>query len=389
MMALPSTHGAKVLLLASCARSLVNFRGPLMRALVDAGCRVVGCGPEDDPLDAGPEVSRDLAALGVPYRRVPMARTGLNPFADLRTLLAIAGVMRAERPDIVLAYTMKPVIYGSLAARLLGVPRRFAMITGLGYVFGDRPSVVQRLVRMVSCQLYRLALSGSDAVIFFNPDDQAEFVQRHVLRPGQPAVRVDGSGVDTDYFAAAPVPEGPPTFLLAARLLRHKGIGEFVAAARLLRGRWPHARFQLLGWLEPTPGSITQAEVNAWRAEGVVDYLGGTLDVRPYLRDCTVLVLPSYYREGIPRAVVEALATGRAVITTDSPGCRETVIPGENGFLVAPREATALARAMELFLEDPALAVAMGRRSRELALARFDVRKVNATMLTTLGVAHP
>ena len=389
MLTLASPDAPKVLLLASCARSLVNFRGPLVRALVDAGCRVVGCGPEDDPLDAGPEVARGLAALGVPYRRIPMARTGLNLLSDLRTLLAMVGVMRAERPDIVLAYTMKPVIYGGLAARLLRVPRQFAMITGLGYVFGDRPSLARRLVRALSCRLYRLALAGADAVIFFNPDDQAEFVRRQVLRPGQPAVRVDGSGVDTDQFAAAPVPDGPPTFLLAARLLRHKGIGEYAAAAQLLRARWPLARFQLLGWIEPSPASITRVEVEQWQAEGAIDYLGATLDVRPFLRDCTVLVLPSYYREGIPRAVLEALAIGRAVITTDSPGCRETVVDGENGFLVPPRHVAALARAMERFLEEPALAVAMGGRSREIALSRFDVRKVNATMLATLGIGRP
>jgi glycosyltransferase involved in cell wall biosynthesis len=388
MMQLADPRGAKVLLLASCARSLVTFRGPLMRALVDAGCRVVGCAPDDDPLGTAPEVARDLAALGVAYRRVPMARTGLNPLVDLRTLLAIAGVLRAERPDIVLAYTMKPVIYGGLAARLVGVRRRFAMITGLGHVFSDHPGLARRLVRAVSCRLYRLALAGAEAVIFFNPDDQAELEQRRVLRPGQPAVRVDGSGVDTDHYAAAPVPEGAPVFLLAARLLRDKGVGEFAAAARLLRDRWPQARFQLLGWIEPNPGCITPAELEAWRAEGAVEYLGGTPDVRPFLRNCTVLVLPSYYREGIPRVVLEAMATGRAVITTDSPGCRETVVPGENGFLVPPRDAPSLARAMERFLADPTLAPAMGRRSREMTLARFDVRKVNAALLATLGVAR-
>lgn len=385
---LPPTAGAptafaraKVLVLGSYAPSLIRFRGPLLRDLVAAGCQVLAAASEEDP-----ETEAELEGMGVGYRRVAMERAGTDPLADLRTLAALVRLLRAERPDLLLAYTLKPIVYGGIAAQLAGVPRFFAMVTGLGYAFAESPALRRRLVREASARLYRAALRRAEAVFFFNDEDQAELERRGALRSGQRVVRVDGSGIDLDQFAAAPLPEGPPVFLLIARLLSEKGLYEYVEAARRVRARWPEARFWLLGHLDPNPTSITAAELERWQAEGVVEYLGETRDVRPYLRDCTVYVLPSYYREGIPRTLLEAMATGRPLITTDWQGCRETVLAGENGFLVPVRDSAALALAMARFLEEPDLARRMGRRSREMARERFDVRRINAVLLATMGI---
>lgn len=372
----------KILVLGSYAPSLVRFRGPLLRDMVAAGCEVVACASEDDA-----EIAATLRELGVAYRRVPMDRAGTNPLADLRTLGALVRLLRAERPDVLLAYTQKPMVYGGIAARLTGVPRFFAMVTGLGYAFAEGPSLGRRLLRQLTAGLFRPALRRAEAVFYFNAEDRAQLEGHGIVRPGQPLVRVDGSGVDTAHYAPAPLPDGPPVFLLVARLLRDKGLREYVEAARMLRARGAAARFQIVGPLDANPTSVTAAELAAWQAEGVVEYLGETNDVRPYLRACTVFVLPSYYHEGIPRSVLEAMATGRAVVTTDWQGCRETVAPGENGFLVPIRDPAALAAAMARFLDDPDLARRMGRRSLELVAARFDVRRVNAVLLATMGLA--
>lgn len=378
----------KIIVVASLAWSLVNFRGALLKALADAGADVVACAPEDDPA-----VTAALAALGVRYQRVAMQRAARNPFADLGTLRDLAALFRAERPDIVIAYTQKPIIYGGIAARLgaprgLAAPTRFyAMCSGLGHVFTDVESARQRALRSLVSRLYRLAVARAVAVIVFNGDDRAEMLAHGILAPGQRVVQVPGSGIDTARFSAQPVPAGPPVFLMIARLLRDKGLSEFAAAARTLKAEYPAARFQLLGPLDPNPTGVTRAEIDAWVAEGAIEYLGETRDVLPYLAAASVFVLPTWYREGLPRTILEAMATGRAIVTTDAPGCRETVEPGRNGFLVPVRDAPALAGAMAEFLRDPALAAAMGKRSRQIAEARFEVGRVNAILLETMGIA--
>lgn len=371
----------KIVVIASLAYSLVNFRGALIADMVEAGADVVACAPEDDP-----EVTAALGRMGVGYRQIPMQRADRNPLGDLRTLFGLARMLREERPDAVLAYTQKPIIYGGIAARLVSRARFFAMVSGLGYVFTDDGETVRPFLRQIVSILYRAAVRRAAAVIVFNNDDRAEMRKHGILRDDHPVVQVPGSGIDTIRFAAQPVPAGPPVFLMIARLLRDKGLLEFVTAARALKLRYPDAKFQLLGPVDPNPTGIGAAVIDAWAAEGIVDYLGETRDVRPYLNASSVFVLPSYYREGLPRTILEALATGRAVITTDAPGCRETIEPGRNGFLVPVRDASALGQAMEQFLLDATLAASMGAVSREIAVTRFDVGIVNAILLATLGV---
>lgn len=369
----------KVVVVSSLAYSLVNFRGALLSAMVDAGHDVVACAPDEDA-----DVTAALAARHVRFRQIPMQRASISPFADLFTLMRLIGLLRSERPDIVLAYTQKPIIYAGIAARLTGHSRFFAMVSGLGYAFSDGGG--SRALRFVVAALYRLAVARADGLFVFNRDDGDEMHRNGILRHDQQVVQVPGSGVDLARFSARPVPDGPPVFLLVARLLRDKGLVEFADAAREVRKHCPASRFQILGPLDSNPTSIGADELAAWQAEGLVEYLGETRDVAPYLARSSVFVLPTYYREGLPRTILEAMATGRAIITTDAPGCRETVCAGENGFLVPVRDAAALAAAMQRIAREPGLAARMGARSRELAEQRFAVERVNGMLLGTMGL---
>lgn len=378
----PGSGAPAIAVLASYAPSLILFRGPLLRAIRSAGWRVIACAPEHDP-----DVERALAEDGIAYRRIPMARAGLDPHQDLRTLAQYLRFLRHERPDLVLAYTMKPIIWGGIAARLVSAPRFVAMITGLGYAFGDERGWRRRLVRMVSDRLYRVALAHAERVIVFNPDDEADIRAIGAIAPDVGVTRVDGSGVDLTHYTPAPLPPGPPVFLLIARLLREKGVLDFVEAAKLVRPRWPQARFRLVGALDDNPTGIASNDIAAWCEQRMVEYGGAVKDVRGELAACSVFVLPSYYREGIPRAVVEAMATGRPIITADTPGCRETVVDEVNGLLVPPRDPKALAGAMVRLLEDPDLLSRMGAQSLAMARERFEVGRINAQILATLGIA--
>jgi glycosyltransferase involved in cell wall biosynthesis len=368
---------ATVVIISGLARSLTLFRGPLLRRLLHLGHHVITMAPEPDPPPG-------LLDLGAHYRSLPLQRAGTNPLQDLRVIRSLARTFRELRPDVVLGYNVKPMVYALLAAQLAAVPRRYALVTGLGYLFLPDGSRRQRLVSAVARPLYRLALQSATAVFLQNPDDERDLRKSHLLPRRQTVVRVAGSGIDLDQFPRAPLPEGPPRYLFIGRLLRDKGVFEFVDAARQVRQRLPDATFALLGATDPNPSSVQQADLARWQAEGVVEYLGTTDDVRPHLRAATVFVLPSY-REGTPRSVLEAMATGRPIVTTDAPGCRETVIDGEGGFLVPVRSSEALAQAM-IRLADPALAARMGAASHQRAREVFDVRQVVQTMLAAMAL---
>ncbi len=370
----------KIIVIASLTKSLMNFRRSLLEEIVASGeHEVITCAPEDDA-----NTISELAKRGVGFRQIPMARASTNPISDLRTLCSLISLVRREKPDIVLAYTQKPIIYGGIAARSTPSARFFAMQSGLGFAFSEenRNAALKRLVAM----LYRWGVAKAQAVFVFNGDDEAEMRRQRILQAGARVVQVPGSGVDIEQFPARPVPGDPLTFLLVARLMRDKGLYEYASAAKQVRASHPNARFQVLGPFDANPASIDEADLEQWRSDGVIDYLGETGDVRPFLANSTVFVLPSFHREGLPRSILEAMATGRAIITTDAPGCRETVIQGVNGFLIAPRDAGALASAMAKFIEDPALANRMGAESRRLAEQKFNVRIVNDIILRIMGL---
>jgi glycosyltransferase involved in cell wall biosynthesis len=263
------------------------------------------------------------------------------------------------------------------------------MVSGLGYAFLGQESARRRALSKVVTGLYRVGLRGSRAVFFQNPDDLADFERLRLIPRGTRRVIVNGSGVDVDAFPMRPMPDDErPIVLYAGRLLRDKGIYELIDAARLLRTRRPDVRVQVLGYYDSNPACVTPAQMQAWSDEGVIEFLGETRDVRPYLEAATALVLPSY-REGTPRSVLEALATGRPVVVTDVPGCRETVIDGENGYLVPPFDPEGLADGIERLLADPDRLRRMAVRARQIAEEKYDARKVSAGMLAEMGLDRP
>lgn len=367
-----------VLILASYAPSLINFRGPLLAALAGRGWRVTAAAPD---IDAATRAA--LAALGADPIEIPTARTGMNPVADLAYSKALETAFRRLKPDVVLAYTAKPVIWGILAARAAGVPHVVAMITGLGYAFtpSARPSLKHTVANLAARLLYRLALPRADHVLFQNPDDRDLF-ESFGFTPRPDCVGVTaGSGIDLQRFTPSSPPDRP-SFLMLARLLGAKGVREYATAARRLKARHPGIDIRLAGSFDQGPDAVSRAELADW-IKGGISYLGELDDVRPAIAAAAVYVLPSY-REGTPRSVLEALATGRPVITTDTPGCRETVVDGENGFLIAPRDALALEKAMERFILHPELIAPMARASLDLARHKYDVNSVNAQIITAL-----
>lgn len=364
--------------MAGYAPSLVNFRGPLLRELRARGHQVIALAPGRDEA-----VECQLAEWGVYYQSVSLERTGLNPRRDARDLVALTMVLRELRPDVFLGYTIKPATYGLLAARKAGVPRRYALITGLGYSFLGT-GVKRRTISQLVSALYRIALAGAARVIFQNPDDRDLFTQKGLITAEKTAL-VNGSGVDLDHYAPAPLP-AEPVFLLIARLLREKGIVEYVEAARALKTDHLHARFLLAGPFDSNPSALRPEEVEAWQAEGVIEYLGELSDVRQALAQCSVYVLPSY-REGTPRTVLEAMATGRPVVTTEAPGCRETVLNGVNGFLVPVQDSASLRQAMEQLMLSAALRERMAQAGLQRVREQYDVHLVNAQMMRLMELA--
>jgi glycosyltransferase involved in cell wall biosynthesis len=317
----------RVMIGLNAAWNFANFRGGLIRALVAAGYEVVAVAPPDDHVQR----VRDLGARFVP---LPMDTRGRHPGRDLLLLWRLLRLMLAERPAVYLGYTIKPNIYGSLVARLLGVPV-INNITGLGEVF-SRGGPVTRMVR----GLYKVALKRSHTVFFQNKEDLDLFVMADLVRPGAAAL-LPGSGVDTRHFAPAPLPNGPRLrFLLVGRLLWEKGIAEYVEAARALQAAGVAADCALLGFVDDgNPASVSTAHIQAWAAQGLVLFLGVSDDVRTQIREADCVVLPSYYREGTPRSLLEAAAMARPLVTTDAIGCRDVVDDGVNGYLCRQRDA--------------------------------------------------
>jgi glycosyltransferase involved in cell wall biosynthesis len=279
------------------------------------------------------------------------------------------------------------VIYGSVAGWLARVRIRAALITGSGAAFTSAAGRRRRLTSGVVRSLYRIGLRFAQIVFFQNPDDADQFRRRHMLRRGHRVVVVNGSGIDLERYRPVPQPDPPVTFLMMSRLLREKGVDDYAAAARIVHQARPDARIQLLGGLDPNPSGITQAELEAIKTQGGVDYLGVTSDVRPFIAAAHVCVLPSFYGEGVPHSLLEGMAMGRAILTTDVAGCRETVEPGRNGLLVPAQDPRRLADAMIRMFDEPGMLERMGDASRLMAEERFDVREVNRAILSAMDLA--
>lgn len=366
-----------VVVLGGWARSLVLFRGPLLQALVARGHRVTAMAADETP-----EVRARLGDMGVAFEPLLLERAGVNPFTDLRTLASLTWRLHRLHPDVVFGYTIKPVIYGNLAARLARVPHRYAMITGLGYTFQGK-GLRRESLRYAAASLYRVALTGADALFLQNHDDARDLAVVGAIPRQLPVCVVRGSGVDLEHYSERPLPPWPLRFLFVGRLLREKGFLEFIELARRIRADHPDIRFQVVGGIDPNPTSVDRATVEAWNADGLIDYAGELDDIRPALAANHVLVLPSY-REGTPRSVLEAMSTGRPTIVTDVPGSRDTIVDGVHGLIVPPRDDAALAAAAGRLIADPSLAVAMGARARQRAIELYDARRVASEMIEVM-----
>lgn len=316
-----------------------------------------------------------MDAHGLIVHSLMIDRSSANPFNMLRTLFQIFALFRNVKPDLVHLVTIKPVLLGGIASRLAGVPAVVAAISGLGYVFLDRGGL-SKVRRKVVSVLYCLALGHPNIkVIFQNPNDRDAIQSATALSASQ-VILIRGSGVDLELINVKPLPNRTPVVMLASRLIADKGVREFIIAAKLLRQSGQNARFCLVGSIDPSnPSSLTEEELEASRAEGVIECWGHRVDMAKVLSEAHIVVLPSY-REGLPKVLLEAAAAGRAVVTTDVPGCRDAIEPNVTGILVPARDAESLKCAIQELLDNPKKCTAMGRSGRTLAEREFDVRMV-------------
>lgn len=368
----------KIGVLSSHTPSLFWFRMDMMRDFKQAGCDVVAFGNEPEEL-----WKAKFGENGIGYRQITVERNGTNPFHDIKTLSSIKRALREERPDKVFCYQAKTVIYGSSAAHSLGI-ESYSLIAGLGSLFLSN-GLKQKLARLIMCSGYKRAFRNNSAVFFQNHDDSRELLTRKLLDEKK-IIYINGSGVNTESFVPTEMPDNP-CFLYIGRLIRDKGISEYLDACRILKSKLPDIRCMLVGPLDSNPSAITEEELNDYIRDGTVEYYGEQSDVRPYLNQCSVFVLPSYH-EGTPKTVLEAMASGRAVITTDAPGCRETVEDGINGFLVPVKNVNELAECMYKLACSPQTQQAMGLEGRKMAINKFDVHNVNAVIMKAMKIGE-
>lgn len=365
----------KFILISPKNRTAYNFRGDLIRKIIESGYEVIVTGPNRDNVEK-------IEALGARFVEIPMNKNGVNPIKDLEYQKALCDLFKREKPDVTLGYTSKPVIYGAIAAKKAGVPHIVSMVTGAGYAFTAKTKKA-KMIKAIMSMLYKQAFRCADTVIFQNDDDKAQFVSGHLVKEEKCKV-VNGSGVNTEKFSVVPYPE-TVTFFMLSRVMYSKGIREYLRACEIVKEKHPEVRCMLLGACEGIQDSLSEADLKAYIDRGIIEHFGETDTVADYYKQCSVYVLPSY-REGTPRTVLEAMSMGRAVITTDAPGCRGTVKDGETGFLVPVKNAEAVAEKMLRFIEEPNLISEMGQKSAEYCRKKFDVHKVNQDMCKYLNI---
>lgn len=367
----------KIAIIYNTSDYLLRFRTELIEMVQTAGHEVIAVTPRD-------EATPRLGLINVRWCHWKLEGQSLNPFKDLVSIFSLHRILSSEKPDVVLNFTIKPVLYGSLVAHWVGCQKIISMITGMGSIFlpgGMRKRVLLGVVHMI----YRIAMKPNHRVIFQNDDDMGYFLAYNLVKKDQ-ALRINGSGVNLQVFAPKPGEVKRGSFLLISRMIKEKGIYDFVEAARALKLRFPFSSFVLIGPIDNNPGAITREEISDWEQEGIISYLGIQADIRSFLATCEVYVLPTYYLEGIPRSILEALSMGKPVVTTDWRGCRDTVSNGINGFLVPPHDVVKLTEAMARFLEDQSLSAGFGVASRRLAEQRFNVMDINSVVIQSMGL---
>ena len=369
----------KIAILVCYNPTLINFRLDLMLEMIRLGHQVVAVGNES--VDKWEEI---LRPCGIEYRFVRMQRNGLNPVRDFFSFVQLVKLLKREKPDRVFTSQAKMVLYGGLAAYCTGIRDVYPLIAGLGSVFLSG-GLKGHILRKILMSGYRMSLRRSPSVFFQNQDDASFFTDNKIV-PSEKIVFLNGSGVNLERFAKQPFP-GTFGFLCVCRIIRDKGVLEYLSACRMVRKQYPEVRCLLVGPFDTNPSALKLCDLQPFIDDGSVEYFGEQTDVRPYLAQCSVYVLPSY-REGTPKSVLEAMSCGKAIITTDAPGCRETVIEGKNGFLVPVKDDKAIAEKMLFLYQNPDLCVQMGNASRQIAEQRFDVRLVNQVILQTMKIGN-
>lgn len=368
----------RVVLIGTTANGMVGFRSELIATLIDGGYKVYALAIDYCALTRQKII--DLGAVPVDYT---FSRAGLNPLADIWNCLKLSRIIRKIAPAIVFSYFVKPVIFGTLAARLAGVERCIAMLEGLGYAFTHCPGktgLKKTLIRHMQVALYRLSFCFVERLVFLNSDDPKDLLGKYNIKVKNVCV-LGGIGLKLEDYPYVKPPVASVSFIFVGRLLAEKGVQEFVAAARLIKLEFPAVKFFMLGGLDKeNPGGLSEAALTELVDKGFVIHPGHVSDVSEWLRRSSIFVLPSY-REGLPRSTQEAMATGRAVITTDVAGCRETVVDGKNGFLIPPFSVSALVEKMRYFIENPEQIESMGLESYAMAQKKFDAEKVNARLV--------
>lgn len=376
-------NNKKIALIGTTGSSFHGFRADLIKALVAKGHFVYAFTSEYTE-----ECLEKIKALGARPVRYQLSRGGLNPFADIQSFLQLKKLLKDIQPDIVFSYFAKPVIYGSMAAQAAKVPVIIGMLEGLGYTFTDQPegqTIKTKLIRNIQVLLYKMSFPCLDKMIFLNPDDQNDLMKKYDLKV--PEVHIlGGIGLNLADYPYTKAEISPVKFLFIGRLLKEKGVFELIQAIRIVKSKYPEAHFTVLGEIDhQNMGALKQAQLNQLIEEKLFEYPGYVTNVKDWITDTSVFVLPSY-REGVPRSTQEAMAIGRPVITTDVPGCRETVEDSVNGFLVPKWNPEALAEKMCYFIENPEQVNIMGLKSYQIAQEKFDAEKVNSKLIEIMGL---
>lgn len=374
----------KIAIIGTVASSILGFRANLIKTLLEQEHSVYAFVSEysQNELNA-------IAALGAIPITYELNRGGVNPLADAKATYALFKKIKEISPYLVFSYFSKPVIFGTLAAKLAKVPKVIGMLEGLGYTFTEQPNHVSKktqVIKKVQIYLYKLALPQLDKIVFLNPDDPKDLLDEYSIKVKQVEV-LGGIGLNLEDYSYTSTYPSQPTFIFVARLLAEKGIHDYIAAAKIVKNKYVDAKFIVLGSIDKEAlGALTEAELKQFTEANIVEYPGHVNNVPEWIANSSVFVLPSYYREGVPRSTQEAMAVGRPIITTDVPGCRETVIDGVNGFLVEKWNPQALAEKMIYFIENPKEIKKMGYESYKIAQEKFDADKVNKRLITMLGL---
>lgn len=373
----------KITFISTVASSIYGFRKPLIEELLKQRHQVYAFVSEYTQAEL--DRIQTMGVTAIPYE---LNRGGLNPLADIISTFKLIKKIKAVHPDLVFSYFAKPVIFGTLASKLAQVPKIFTMLEGLGFTFTEQPEGTPfktKLIRFIQILLYKLSLPLADKVIFLNPDDPKDLLVKYRIKVKQVEI-LGGIGLNLEDYSYQPIPQGEKIrFLFIGRLLKEKGIHEFIAAAKIIKAQYPNTIFTVLGAVDDMNlGALSQTELENYIQTGVIEYPGQVSNISEWIAKSHIFVLPSYYREGVPRSTQEAMAVGRAVITTDVPGCRETVVDRKNGFLVKPWKVDELAERMIYFIENPKQIGIMGNESYHIAREKFDAKKVNQKLIRIL-----